>query len=66
MLHLGDPIYKRILGFKIFNSQTRDIFNAFSGVEIQNKKFWKILNEHSKRRNSVVHQGIEVSEGEAQ
>jgi hypothetical protein len=64
--HLEDAIDGLLGNFNLGNGRVHKFFTALTGETVTDKPFWRGLEESVKRRNQIVHRGLEVTQAEAQ
>jgi hypothetical protein len=61
--YLQDSIFGN---YSLATERTREIYNALTGVEIQQQPFWRAFKESVTRRNKSVHRDTTVTQAEAE
>ena len=64
--YLEEPVGALLNGYNITNRRIRILYTALTGDEIQNQPFWQKLVDSGKRRNNIIHKGIQVEKTEAE
>jgi HEPN domain-containing protein len=59
-------LIKRIRSFTFMDDPTKDLWERITRSRVQGQDFWDDYLDHVRRRNWIAHQGILISEGEAE
>lgn len=63
--HLEESVGDLLPGYNLANDRVRNLYNAATGDQIQNRHFWQAFKESAARRNQAVHRGRIITKQEA-